>query len=71
MSVNLMVLINDAVKEKINFLEMLPVSHNGIVCESCSVPDCKSRDSEPVIIKEQEEKKAQIEKLQHFIKNYR
>lgn len=70
MSINLMVLMNDALKEKIRFLDTLPSAHNGIVCESCSLTDCSFRDSEPVIIKEREESKRRIKEIDDFIKGY-
>lgn len=70
-SINLMVLMNDAVKEKIHFLNSLPAAHNGIVCESCSLPDCEFRDSEPTIIKEQEEIKRRINDINKFIDDYK
>ncbi len=69
-SINLMVLVNDVLKEKIHFLDTLPTVHNGIACESCSIPDCDFRASEPIIIQEREEAERQKKAIDKFVSEY-
>ncbi|MEM9982914.1 MAG: XRE family transcriptional regulator, partial [Bacteroidota bacterium] len=67
-SVSIGILLTEEVKERIGFLNSLPVRKVGETCERCSATDCEVRMASPIVLHKQAEASARKEALATLFK---